>query len=121
MLEDKITIGGKEVGVVFCLGTEIAFEALSGKPLSEVDWTRNEGLSQLVVDLIIACAYSYYDARHEDMPIEDRDILYHATREEIEAATTAVIALLVEWSTDPSEKEEAPQTGGAQEGDRASD
>lgn len=121
MLTDKITIAGKTYNIGFSFGTEIAFETISGKPISTIDWQQQKGLSAYLVDLIVATVYTYSDACHEDTPLEDRTVLYEATKQELVAATETIFRLMVAWNTDPSKEESskanADKADDEQEGD----
>ncbi len=100
MKSKEITIAGKQVNITYCFGTEITFNQLSGKNLPEV-LMNNDRQAKDVTYAILAAAIAYAQARKKESPIEDADIMYEATPEEINVAILELGKLCVEWYAKP--------------------
>ena len=116
MEQSKITIAGHEVGVAYCYATEIAFRNYTGVNVANIDANNPEH----VVYLIIAAVFAYYNAKKEELPISDNDVLNEASPEEISGAAKAILEMCGRWYHLPNGEAE-PDSESGQEGDRAPD
>ena len=122
MSKKEITLCGKQVTLAYCYATEIAFKDLSEQDITDF---MIEAVPQIqaqkmpdakkVVLLIIAALMSHYQSIGEETPIEDKDIMYRATSEEIGNALGVIIGLRAEFYRIPSgEPEDKPKDGDAE-------
>lgn len=124
MLTAKIKVAGKEYGVAWCFGTEVNYEIITGKQISTIDWSKLR-LDQLAT-IIVAASYAYYDEQgNEEARLQDRDLLYHASGEEVVEATKTVLGLYTKFNTLPAQDKEADKeesdAPSGQEGDKPKD
>lgn len=108
MTTTTVTIAGKTVGLMYCIGTEIAFEDLAGtsdRQLSGVivETIRRSANGQEpsvgdAVRIILAAHLAYNQANGIDTPsIIDKDLLENATKDEIATALKEVIELWMKF------------------------
>lgn len=119
MSKKEIKLCGKQVTLAYCYATEIAFKDLSNQDITDF---MIEAVPQIqaqkmpdakkVVLLIIAALMSHYQSIGEETPIEDKDIMYRATAEEIGNALGVIIGLRAEFYRIPTgEPEDKPKDG----------
>lgn len=85
-----------KVGLAYCYATEIAFYDYTGQNFDEfVRESKTD--SKRILYTILAAMMAYYQAKGEDAPITDADLMYHARPESIVAAFSTVIKLYGEW------------------------
>ena len=122
MSKKEITLCGKKVTLAYCYATEIAFKDLSNQDITDF---MIEAIPQIqaqkmpdakkVVLLIIAALMSHYQSIGEETPIEDKDIMYRATADEIGYALGVIIGLRNEFYRIPTgEPEDKPKDGDAE-------
>ena len=109
--ERIITICGKEVNMIYCAATELGFELQSGHKMdvflpTPIEWdtdgnpTEFEPAKATTFDFLYlanAAIVAAYDIDDQKPPIKDKDILYHATPQEVSNLLTTVVMLRVEW------------------------
>ena len=90
--------------MAYCYATEIAFKDLSNQDITDflieaVPQIQAQKMpdAKKVVLLIIAALVSHYQSIGEDVPIEDKDIMYRATSKEIGNALGVVIGLRADF------------------------
>lgn len=92
----KIKICGVPVGVAYCYAAEIAFYNYTGVSIDKFD-SENP---QHVIFLIMACIFSYYNAKAhegEGHDLTDEQLLYESKPDEIVAAFKTVLELRQKW------------------------
>ena len=118
MKTKTITICGKEVILAYCYGTEISYKILSDEDINDfvqevvaalnAEPQRMPDIKKSVL-LIIAAAMAYAESQGEKTPIADKDLMYHATPDELGTALGTVIALRMEFYHLPKDEAEAAQ------------
>ena len=125
MTTKEITICGHQVTLAYCYATEIAFKDLTDQDITDF---MIEAVPQIqaqkmpdakkVVLLIVAALMSYYQSKGDEgekTPIEDKDIMYQATADEIGNALGVIIGLRAEFYHIPTgEPEDKPKDGDAE-------
>lgn len=125
MTTKEITICGKQVTLAYCYATEIAFKDLTDQDITDfmieaVPQIQDQKMpdAKKVVLLIVAAIMSYYQSKGDEgekTPIEDKDIMYRATAEEIGKALGVIIGLRAEfYHIPPGEPEDKPKDGDAE-------
>jgi hypothetical protein len=109
MKSKEITICGKKVMLAYCYATEIAFHGYTGKDftafINESSMQKNVSPNNAMY-AIISAIFAYYEANEEESPIVDKDLMFHASPEEIKAAFVAVTQLYREWYNLPAGEQE---------------
>ena len=54
------------------------------------------------IQLALACIVAAYECDEEKSPIESKDLLYHASREEVQNLVTTVLQMRNEWMEVPN-------------------
>ena len=121
MITKEITLLGKQVNLAYCYATEISFKLLAGQECTDFVREVLEGLAQetpkmpdtrKAIYLIMAAMTAYYESQGQKNPIEDKDLIFHATPEEIGLAVGTVSALYIEFYNIPvGEPKDTPQSG----------
>lgn len=116
MKTKTITICGKEVTLAYCYGTEISYKILSDEDINDfvqevvaalnAEPQRMPDIKKSVL-LIIAAAMAYAESEGEKCPVADKDLMYHATPDELGTALGTVIALRMEFYHLPNDEAEA--------------
>lgn len=110
MKSRTITLGGKEVEMIYCAATENGYETISGKSISVFvptfgkDKEGNDIITKPaeatigdILSLALAGIVAAYTRKKQDPPIDGEYILYEATPEERNEVLTAVMELRNEW------------------------
>jgi hypothetical protein len=112
---EKITLCGKKVKIMYCAATETGYENLSGKSsqvflptVLERDEngkvTKSEPPAAVLGDYIklaLAGIIAAYASEDKESPVTVKDILYHATSEEITNLVGTIGKLRVAWYNVP--------------------
>lgn len=116
MKTKTITICGKDVTLAYCYGTEISYKMLADEDINDfvqevvaalnAEPQRMPDIKKSVL-LIIAAAMAYSESKGEKSPIADKDLMYHATPDELGTALGTVIALRMEFYHVPKDEAEA--------------
>ena len=93
MKKKEITLCGKQVIIAYCFATEIAFHDYTGVGFDKFDPMNPEH----VIYTVIAAILSYYKSEGQEMPVNDTDMMYHATPTELTTALTEIFELRKEW------------------------
>lgn len=111
MKTTKVKLAGKSVNISYCYATEIAFHGYTKKTIPEfINETHvaiQEGKTPNPSDafyFVLAAMLSYYEGKGEEAPIKDSDLLYHASPDELNKATAALITLFSEWYAIPADE-----------------
>ena len=104
-----------EVKLLYCAASETGFQSLSGKTMEvfNPELEKNEEGKWIVkslpkatdenyIQLALACIVAAYECDEEKSPIESKDLLYHASREEVQNLVTTVLQMRNEWMEVPS-------------------
>lgn len=105
MIESKITIAGKEVGIAYCYATEISFANMAKTEMINFDPNNSDH----VIYIILSAAIAYAQANNQQSPIEDSDLMFRAKSKEITAAIKEVLRLNHEWYEIPEQENEPEQ------------
>lgn len=118
MKTKTITLCGKDVTLAYCYGTEISYKMLSDEDINDfvqevlaalnAEPQRMPDVKKIVL-LIIAAAMAYTESKGEKCPVSDKDLMYHATPDELGTALGTVIALRMEFYHVPTDEAEAAQ------------
>ena len=116
MKTKTINICGKDVTLAYCYATEISYKMLSDEDINDfvqeviaalnADPQRMPDIKKSVL-FIIAAAMAYAESRGDKCPVADKDLMYHATPDELGTALGTVIALRMEFYHVPTDEAEA--------------
>ena len=119
MKTKEITLCGKQVTLAYCYATEIGYKFLADEDINDftreaVDCIKQNIMPDIKKTILFigASITSYYDSLGDDSkaPVNDGDLMYRSTPDEIGLALGTVLALRVEFYGIPaSEAEEAEQ------------
>ena len=119
MITKEITIGGKAVTLAYCYATEISYKILSDEDINDFMqevYERMTGEQQRMPDirktifLILAAVSAYYESRGEELPIDDKALMYECKPEELGVALGVVLGLRGQFYAVPTgEPEDKPQ------------
>ena len=122
---EKINLCGKKVKIMYCAATETGYETVAGKSsqvfLSTVlerdengKVTKAEPPAATLDDYIklaLAGIIAAYESEDKKPPVTSKDILYHATSEEVTNLVATIGKLRKEWYNVPDVVElDKPQT-----------
>ena len=112
--------------LLYCAASETGFQTLSGETMDvftpEIE--KNEEGKFIIknlpkatdmnyIQLAMACIIAAYECDGEEPPIKSEDLLYYASREEVQNLVTTVLQMRNEWLQVPSTiKPEMEETEG---------
>ena len=118
MITKEITIGGKPVTLAYCYATEISYKILSDEDINifmtEVYECMNDDIQRMpdirkTIFLILAAISAYYESRGEELPIDDKTLMYDCKPEELCTALGVVLGLRGQFYAVPTgEPEDKP-------------
>lgn len=118
MITKEITIGGKPVTLAYCYATEISYKLLSDEDINvfmtEVYECLNAEPQRMpdvrkTIFLILAATSAYYESKGEQMPIDDKVLMYETKPEELGTALGMVLGLRGQFYAVPTgEPEDKP-------------
>ena len=104
-----------EVKLLYCAASETGFQSMSGETMDvfSPEFEKNEDGKYVVkslpkatdmnyIQLAMACIIAAYECDGEEPPIKSEDLLYHASREEVQNLVTTVLQMRNEWMEVPS-------------------
>ena len=104
-----------EVKLLYCAASETGFQSLSGETMEvfNPELEKNEEGKWIVkalpkatdmnyIQLSMACIIAAYECDGDEPPIKSEDLLYHASREEVQNLVTTVLQMRNEWMEVPS-------------------
>lgn len=99
MTQKTITIAGKQVGIAYCFGTELAFHDLADHSLENADLTDDRQAEKLIMAAIIA----YYQSLEpeQEPPVNVKDLRFHSKPKELVEALTTILSMRAEWYESP--------------------
>ena len=122
MITKEITIGGKPVTLAYCYATEISYKILSDEDINifmtEVYECMNDDVQRMpdirkTIFLILAAISAYYESRGEDLPIDDKTLMYDCKPEELGTALGVVLWLRGQFYAVPTGEPEDKPVGKA--------
>ena len=120
MIAKEITIGGKAVTLAYCYATEISYKLLSDEDINifmtEVYECMNDDIQRMpdirkTIFLILAAISAYYESRGEELPIDDKTLMYECKPEELGTALGVVLGLRGQFYAVPSGEPEDKSDG----------
>lgn len=110
----QIKIAGKDVVLAYCIGTEILFHDLAGvefkKFIQEVTEKKTTDPKNIIYAILAATmAYSQY--KEIDEQINDKDLMFNATNEELIAAMMEITKMFMVWYKLPVGEEQKTKKG----------
>ena len=125
MITKEITLLGKQVTLAYCYATEISYKILTDEDIIDFGQEIAEKIQhQQMPDirksifLIIASMQSYYESKKEKAPIDDKELLYESTPQEIGQALGTVIGLRSKFYHIPSGEPEDKKPSNAEEAEK---
>ena len=104
-----------EVKLLYCAASETGFQTLSGETMEVFtpELEKNDEGKFIIkalpkatdmnyIQLAMACIIAAYECDGEEPPIKSEDLLYHASREEVQNLVTTVLQMRNEWMQVPS-------------------
>jgi hypothetical protein len=104
-----------EVKLLYCAASETGFQTLSGVTMEvfapelgkneEGKWIMKAlptATEENYIQLALACIIAAYECDDEKSPITSKDLLYHASREEVQNLVTTVLQMRNDWIQVPS-------------------
>jgi hypothetical protein len=120
MIQKEITLCGKQVTLAYCYGTEISYKLLADQECTEFVREVLQGLaenkmpdSRKAIYLIMSAMTAYYESKNQENPIEDKELIFHATPDDIGLAVGTIAGLYIEFYKipvgEPEDKKPANQ------------
>jgi hypothetical protein len=120
MIQKEITLLGKQVTLAYCFGTEISYKLLADQECTEFVREVLQGLaenkmpdSRKAIYLIMSAMTAYYESKNQENPIEDKELIFHATPDDIGLAVGTIAGLYIEFYKipvgEPEDKKPANQ------------
>jgi hypothetical protein len=119
MITKEITIIGKQVTLAYCFGTEISYKLLAEEECTDFIKEVMIGLSQekpkepdrrKSIYLIMSAMTAYYESQNKENPIEDKELIFHATPDELGLAVGTIAGMYIEFYKIPvGEPKDKPQ------------
>ena len=104
MKQKTINIVGRDVTLAYCYGTEISYKLLADEEctdfIAEVLKCLQENRmpdSRKAIYLIMSAMTAFYESQSQKNPIEDKDLIFHASPEDIGLAIGTIAALYIEF------------------------
>ena len=104
MIQKEINIMGKQVTLAYCYGTEISYKLLADEEctdfIAEVLKCLQENRmpdSRKAIYLIMSAMTAFYESQSQKNPIEDKELIFHASPEDIGLAIGTIAALYLEF------------------------
>jgi hypothetical protein len=116
MLQEEITLCGKQVTLAYCYGTEISYKLLADEECTDFIREVINGItekkmpdSRKAIYLIMAAMTAFYESQNQENPIEDKQLIFHATPDDIGLAIGVIIGLYLKFYKIPVEEPEDKQ------------
>lgn len=121
MIQKEINIMGKQVTLAYCYGTEISYKLLADEEctdfIAEVLKCLQENRmpdSRKAIYLIMSAMTAFYESQSQKNPIEDKELIFHASPEDIGMAIGTIAALYIEFYKipvgEPEDKKKAEES-----------
>lgn len=116
MITKEITLLGKQITLAYCFGTEISYKLLADDECTDFIKEVIIGLNdqkepdrRKSIYLIMSAMTAYYESQNQENPIEDKELIFHATPDELGLAVGTIVGLYIEFYKMPvSEPEDKP-------------
>ena len=114
----SIKIAGKDVTLAYCFGSEVSYKLLTDEEIypfiNEAIVAINDKPPHMpdlrkTIFLIIACAMTYYESKGQKSPIEDKDLIYHASPDDIGRAIGTIAGLYIDFYKIPVGEPDEPK------------
>lgn len=111
MIHTEITLCNKPVRVAYCYATEIAFKLMSDIDINDFMTECSTAVNsqppvmpdiKRTIMLILSAMTAYYDRQDKDMPIDDKELMYEASPEELGTALVTILSLRNDFYHVPS-------------------
>ena len=119
MITKEITLCGKQVMLAYCYATEISYKILSDEDIIDfgqeiAEKIQHEQMPDIrkTIYLLLAAMQSYYEAKDEECPITDKELMYECTPQEIGKALGTLLGLRVEFYHTPAGEPEDKEPKG---------
>ena len=120
MKTKEITLCGKQVTLAYCFATEISFKLLAEQEctafMREIILALQESKmpdTRKSIYLIMSAMTAYYESRGEKNPLEDRELVFHSSPEDVGSAIGTIAGLYIDFYKipvgEPKEKEPADE------------
>jgi len=129
MIQKEITLLGKQVTLAYCFGTEISYKLLAEQECTDFVREVLAGLAQETpkmpdtrksIYLIMSAMTAYYESNGEKNPIEDKELIFHATPEDIGLAVGTIASMYIEFYKIPIGEPEDKKPANAEESEKKS-
>jgi hypothetical protein len=124
MIQKEIELLGKKVRLAYCFGTEISYKLLADEECTDFVREVLAGLAQeqpkmpdtrKSIYLIMSAMTAYYESNGEKNPIEDKELIFHATPEDIGRAIGTIAGMYIEFYKIPTGEPEEKKPTNAEE------
>ena len=124
MIQKEIELLGKKVTLAYCFGTEISYKLLAEQECTDFVREVLAGLAQETpkmpdtrksIYLIMSAMTAYYESNGEKNPIEDKELIFHATPEDIGLAIGTIARMYIEFYKIPIGEPEDKKPANAEE------
>lgn len=120
MITKEITLLGKQVTLAYCFGTEISYKLLADEECTDFVKEVIIGLKdkkepdrRKSIYLIMSAMTAYYESQNQENPIEDKELIFHATPDELGLAVGTIAGLYIKFYKIPvGEPEDKPEKTG---------
>lgn len=104
MITKEITLLGKQITLAYCFGTEISYKLLADEECTDFIKEVIIGLNdkkepdrRKSIYLIMSAMTAYYESQNQENPIEDKELIFHATPDELGLAVGTIAGLYIEF------------------------
>lgn len=104
MIQKEINIMGKQVTLAYCYGTEISYKLLADEECTDfiaevLKCLQSNRMpdSRKAIYLIMSAMTAFYESQSQKNPIEDKELIFHASPEDIGLAIGTIAALYIEF------------------------
>ena len=127
MIQKEIELLGKKVRLAYCFGTEISYKLLADEECTDFVREVLAGLAQeqpkmpdtrKSIYLIMSAMTAYYESNDEKNPIEDKELIFHATPEDIGLAVGTIASMYIEFYKIPIGEPEDKKPANAEEAEK---
>ena len=127
MIQKEIELLGKKVTLAYCFGTEISYKLLAEQECTDFVREVLAGLAQeqpkmpdtrKSIYLIMSAMTAYYESNGEKNPIEDKELIFHATPDDIGLAIGTIARMYIEFYKIPIGEPEDKKPANAEESEK---
>jgi hypothetical protein len=127
MIQKEITLLGKKVTLAYCFGTEISYKLLAEQECTDFVREVLAGLAQeqpkmpdtrKSIYLIMSAMTAYYESNGEKNPIEDKELIFHATPDDIGLAVGTIARMYIDFYKIPVGEPEDKKPANAEEAEK---